>query len=489
LECLAQADLVLYDQLVPIRLLEHASAAAERICVTTLGGYAERWPRIHQTIVDAARQGRRVVRLKGGDPFLFGRGAEEAAALREAGIPCEVVPGVTAGLGASAFAGIPLTHRSCASAVAFVTGHEDPCKDSNLLDWSALARFPGTLVLYMAIARLESITSKLLAQGKAADTPSAVIHRATTASQRTLIAPLSELAAAVRAAGLTSPAVVVIGPVVQLRESLEWFEQRPLFGKHILVTRPQNQAGRLVHRLEELGASAVVLSAVVIREPADWPSVDKVLGQLATYQWLVFTSANGVHAFVRRLLHSGRDLRALGSLRLAVIGPSTAEALRSYHLEPDVIPIEYCSESLAAALKERTVGQRLLLARADRGRDLLREELARSAHVDQVAVYSQVDAVNADSEEFGPLRRGEIDYITLTSSNIARNLVGKLDAATLNRIKAGMIGIVTISPVTSQTVRELGLPVAAEATTFTTDGLVDALVRLATGVGEGTNRA
>jgi uroporphyrinogen III methyltransferase/synthase len=483
-ECLAQANLIVYDQLVPARLLDHVPAAAECICVTALGSYAERGPRILTTMIEAVRQGKCVVRLKGGDPFVFGRGAEEAAALREAGIPCEIVPGVTAGLGASAFAGIPLTHRSCASAVAFITGHEDPNKDSNLLDWSALARFPGTLVFYMAMARLDVIAAKLLTHGKAPDTPTAVIHRATTAAQRTLTAPLSDVAAAVRAAGITSPAIVVAGPVVNLRESLQWFEQRPLFGKRVLVTRPRNQAGRLARKLEELGATVAVLPAVALRDPSNWSLVDNALGQLGLYQWLVFTSANGVHAFLHRLLQTGRDLRALGSVRLAVIGPSTAEALRSYNLEPDVIPSEYCSESLAAALKERTAGQRVLLARADRGRDLLREELAKTAQVDQVAVYCQSDVLEADAAELTLLRTGEIDYITLTSSYIAGSLARALDTTILDRIESGVLKIVTISPVTSQTVRELGLPVAAEASTYTTDGLVNALIKLAVGESE-----
>jgi uroporphyrinogen III methyltransferase/synthase len=481
-ECLARADLVVYDRLVPVRMLDHAPPAAERICVQDLPGcHPERWPHIHRTLIEAARQGKRVVRLKGGDPFLFGRGGEEAEALRQAGISFEVVPGVTAGLGAAACAGIPLTHRLHASAVAFVTGHEHPDKPGSSVDWPGLARFSGTLVIYMGIARLAEITRALLDCGKAADTPAAAIRWGTTGEQRTVEAPLGDLAAAVRAAGLTAPAVVIIGAVVGLRRDLAWFERRPLFGRRVLVTRPRHQAADLVRRLEELGALPIVLPAVEIREPADWSPVDRALARLADYQWVVFTSANGVHALVRRLRAVGRDLRAMGGLRLAAIGPSTADALRGYHLEPDLVPGAFDSEHLALALKDRAAGQRILLARADRGRDVLRQELGTVAVVDQVAVYSQVDALEESSATLDQLQHGEIEYVTLTSSNIARALLRTLDVESRRRIEAGEVKLVCISPHTGAAVRELGLPVAAEAAEYTTAGVVAALLALAGG--------
>jgi uroporphyrinogen III methyltransferase/synthase len=249
-----------------------------------------------------------------------------------------------------------------------------------------------------------------------------------------------------------------------------------LFGKRVLVTRPRHQASEMLRRLEELGAVPVLLPAVEIREPADWAPVDRAIHDLAGYQWLVFTSANGVHAFLRRLRHLGRDLRAFGGIQLAAIGPATADALRGYHLEPDLIPGAFRSEDLAAVLKEPAAGQRVLLARADRGRDLLRQELAAVAAVEQVAVYSQVDAVEACPEVLAQIRQGEMDYITLTSSNIARALVQRLDAESRGRIESGAVQLVSISPVTSAAVRELGLPVAAEATEYTTAGLIAALV-------------
>ncbi len=473
-ECLSRADLVLHDRLVPERLLECVPAGAQRVCVDEFHGcHPERWPHIYQMMIDAARQGRRVVRLKGGDPFLFGRGGEEAEALRRAGIPFEVVPGVTAALGAAACAGIPLTHRLHASAVAFVTGHQKAdAVDS--LDWSALARFPGTLVVYMGIARLPHIIQQLLRHGKPADTPAAVVRWGTTPDQQTLTATLTALPEAVQAAGLTAPALVIVGPVVALRSELAWFESRPLFGKHVLVTRPRGQAGDMVRRLEELGASVHWMPAVEIGEPADWAPVDRAIAGLERYQWLVFTSVNGVDAFLGRMLRSGRDLRALAPARLAAIGPATADALRAYHLEPDLVPEVFTSEALAAALKERVAGGRVLLARADRGREVLRTELAAVAEVEQVAVYSQRDAEGID-----PAVLAAMDFVTLTSSNIARALLRALDEESLQRIRTGRVRLVTISPVTSAEVRALGLPVAAEAREATGAGVVEALVRCA----------
>jgi uroporphyrinogen III methyltransferase/synthase len=480
-ECLARADLVLYDQLVPARLLTFAPANAERICVAQLAPtHAERYQPIQQTMIDAARQGRRVVRLKGGDPFLFGHGGEEAEALRQAGIPFEIVPGITAAFGAAAYAGIPLTHRNHASAVALVTGHEDPEKPESVIDWQSLARFSGTLALYMSMSRLAQNVHSLIQHGKDPQTPAALVHRATTGEQRVVEAPLAELPQAAHLAGITPPVVVFIGEVVSLRSEISWFERLPLFGKRVLVTRPRHQADELVHRLEQLGAVAMLLPALQIREPADWSPVDRALANLDEYHWLVFTSANGVQAFVRRLRSGGRDLRALGHLRLAAIGEQTAAALRSYHFEPDLIPAAFRSENLAAQLRDHVVGKKVLLARADRGRDVLRQELEGVAQVEQVAVYSQVDVRAADPVVLERLGRGEIDFVTVTSSNIARALWALLDSASREQILGGRVKLISISPVTSATLREMGLPVAAEAEVFTAAGVVDALVKVQT---------
>jgi len=483
LECLQRADLVIYDKLVSETVLEHAPPGAELMCVTELGKHhVDRYLPVQEAMVEAAKKGKCVVRLKGGDPFLFGRGGEEAEALRQANIPYEIVPGVTAALGAAGFAGVPLTHRSHASAVAFVTGHENPAKPESALDWAALARFPGTLVVYMGMSRLEQITQALLEQGKPPDTPAVAVQWASIGLQHTVEAPLGDLASAVTEEGITAPAVVIIGSVVSLRKQLAWFEKQPLFGKRVLVTRPRRQASELAHGLVLLGAVPIILPAVDIRPPADWTPVDRALTKLQAYHWVVFTSVNGVHAFMERLKVVDQDVRAFGTAKLAAIGPKTAEALEQYHLKPDLVPEKFQSENLARVLKERIKpGQRILLARADRGRDLLQKELAGIAQVEQIAVYSQVDAIAADSPAVDSLRRGEIDCVTLTSSNIARALIRSLDEPCRVRLESGQVKLVSISPVTSAEVRQMGLPIAAEAAEATTKGLLEALIRLASG--------
>ncbi|MFO0926629.1 MAG: uroporphyrinogen-III C-methyltransferase [Gemmataceae bacterium] len=480
-ECLRLADVVLYDRLVNPRLLEHAPAAARRVCVEELPGTSQpdRWPYIHALLIAEARQGRRVVRLKGGDPMVFGRAGEEAVALREAGIAYEIVPGVTAAAAASACAAVPLTHRDHSSAVALVTGHEQPGKPSSRLDWEALARFPGTLVFYMGVSRVAPIVQALTAHGLAGDTPAAVVERASTPAQRTVTATLAALPAVVEREGVRAPALLLIGPVVTLRDSIAWFERRPLFGKTVLVTRPRHQAADMVRQIEELGGAAVVLPTVEVLDPPDWSAVDGALARLATFHWLVFTSVNGVDTFVRRLRQTGRDLRALGGVKLAAIGPATAEALRRYHLDPDLVPPVYNSEGLAAALAERVGGQRVLLARADRGLEVLRVELSQVADVEQVAVYHQRDVdLDPDDETLARVIRGEIEYVTLTSSNIARSLLAALGPAGHEAIRQGRVKLVTISPTTSGAVRAMGLPVAAETDVYTTAGVVQALCRL-----------
>jgi uroporphyrinogen III methyltransferase/synthase len=360
--------------------------------------------------------------------------------------------------------------------VALVAGHEDPSKPESHIDWKALASFPGTLVIYMGVGRLAQIVKMLLENGKDPDTPAAVIEQATTARQRTVTAVLRGLDLCASTAGVKSPALIIIGPVVSLHSKLAWFERRPLFGKNVLVTRPRGQARALVRKLEQLGAIVHLAPAVEIAEPKDWTLADRAMLNLDQYQWLVFTSSNGVDALVSRLRYLKRDLRALGALKLAAIGPGTADTLRNYHLEPDLVPPEFRSESLATALRSLVSGQSVLLARADRGRDILREELAAVARVEQITIYSQTDGARPEPGVLELIRTGRMDYITFTSSNIARSFCRHLGDANRARIAAGQVRLVSISPVTSATIREMGLPVAAEATDFTTAGLLAALV-------------
>ena len=484
-EVLAKADLILYDQLVPPRLLDLANPAAETLCVRDLpGNHPDKYPHIHARLIESARAGKIVVRLKGGDPLIFGRGGEEAEALREAGVPYEVVPGVTAALAAAAFLDLPLTHRNYASAVAFVTGHELPTKPGNKLNWQVLAAFPGTLAIYMGIARLPLIVAELLKYGKDPATPSVIVERASTGDMRTVTAPLAELDLARRNAGLESPGLILIGDAVAHRPESSWFQQRPLFGHRVLVTRPRHQAEPMMHRLEELGAVAYRLPTMEIRD-ADPGPVDAMLAEVraGAWDWLAFASANGVNAVVRRALAVG-DLRVFGRVKFAAIGPKTADALRAFHLKADVVPAAtFNSEGLIESLRPHVQGQRVLLARANRGRDVLPVELAKFARVKQVTVYEQVDAVDTSSGVFDALRRGEIGFVTLTSSNVARGILAAFDQTTRDRVYRGEIRLVAISPETAIAVREVGFPVAGVAEVFTADGVIAEVCRLATSAG------
>jgi len=482
-EVLGRADLVLYDQLVPERLLDLAPPGSERLCVRDLPGqHPDKYPHIHQKLIAAAAAGKTVVRLKGGDPLIFGRGGEEAEALRAAGLAYEIVPGVSAAIAAGAYLELPLTHRQYASAVAFVTGHELPNKPGNKLDWKALAAFPGTLAIYMGIARLPVLVNELLKYGKPPDTPAGIVERASVGEQRSVFATLATIEDARRHAGLEAPGLILIGEAVAHRAPHPWFEGRPLFGRRVLVTRPAHQAAGMVRKLEHLGAVVSRMPVVEVREPADPAPVDRALAQLRAgeWDWLVFTSANGVHALLRRLDLIGRDLRDLGRVQLAAIGPKTADALREHRLRADLVPATtFSSEGLLEALKPHVTGKRVLLARANRGRQLLRDALAAVATVQQVTVYDQVDTVDPDAAVLDALRRGEIRYVTLPSSNIARGVLGGFDETIRGRVERGEIQLVAISPETGNAVRELGLSVAAEAATFTEDGLIQAVVDLA----------
>ncbi|HEY2785906.1 MAG TPA: uroporphyrinogen-III C-methyltransferase [Fimbriiglobus sp.] len=480
-EVLARADLVVHDQLVPRRILDLANPGAEIICVRDLPGqHPEKYPHIYSLLVDRANLGQCVVRLKGGDPLVFGRGGEEAEALRAAGVAYEIVPGVTAALAASAFLDMPLTHRGYASAVALITGHELPSKPGNRIDWEALAKFPGTLAIYMGIARLPLIVAELIRFGKRPETPACVVERAGTGDMRSVTATLASLDDARRQAGLEAPGLILIGEAVTHRRDPSWFESRPLFGQRVLVTRPRHQAETMIQRLESLGAVTYHLPAVEIRPPTDPGPLDAAIRLLNNWQWIVFTSANGVDFFVNRVKHLGLDLRVFGGVKLAAIGPKTAAALRGYHLEPDTTPPStFSSEGLAATLAPHVAGTRVLLARANRGREFLSEELSKTAVVDRVTVYDQIDAADPHHEAYGLLRRGEIRFVALSSSNVAKAVLAGFDETTNARVRRGEIELVAISPETGRAIRELGYPVAAEAERFTAEGLIDAVISLA----------
>jgi uroporphyrinogen III methyltransferase / synthase len=465
LELLARADVILHDRLIPAGALDGARDDAELVGVgKEAGGRSTPQEEIERLMVQRAREGREVVRLKGGDPFVFGRGGEEAEALRAAGVPYEVVPGVTAGVAAPAYAGIPVTHRDHASAVAFVTGHEDPDKPESALDWAALARFPGTLVFYMGVRRLGAIAERLLAEGRPHDEPAAVVQAGTLPDQRTVTAPLGELAERTEATGIGAPAVTVVGPVAGLHDALAWLAARPLHGRTVAVTRARAQASALAARLRALGAGVVEAPAIRI-EPLAGEAPD-----VSAYDLVCLTSANGVRLLFERLGEAGQDARALAGATVAAIGPGTAAALREHGIEADVLPERSVAESLVDALREVPV-KRALVARAAEARDVLPDALReRGAEVDVLALYETV----AEPLDDGTLAAARAaDYVTFTSSSTVRFF---LDAAGGDAGLSDGTRIVSIGPVTSSTLREHGLEPDVEAARHDVDGVLDALV-------------
>ncbi|KAA0140683.1 uroporphyrinogen-III C-methyltransferase [Gimesia chilikensis] len=478
IECLQKADLILYDGLVNPLILQHVSSEVERTCRVSEGCKNRRvlqQDEINQRLISAALEGKTVVRLKGGDPFIFGRGSEEAAALRNAGIEFEVVPGITAATAAAGYAGISVTHRAHASAVALITGHEDPTKPDSALDYDVLAKFPGTLVFYMGLHKLERIVESLMQAGKAEETPAAVISRGTTPFQKTVQSTLSQLPEQVRQAGLVAPSLIVIGDCVSLRDQIAWFEQKPLFGLRIGITRAEEQSEPEIKRALELGAQPVLLPTIEIGPPADWEPVDSAIARLDEYQWLVFTSANGVNYFLNRLWETGYDARKLARLKIATIGPSTAEALQQFHLRADLIPDQYRAEALAAALKPLVQSQKILWAGANRGREVLQTELAEvSATVDKIVVYENHDVASWGSESLELLESGEIDWIGLSSPSIARNF-SRLLTEDIRQHLGSRTRLVSISPVTTQAATDVGLQIDAEAEEYLWDGIFAAI--------------
>lgn len=476
---LGMADVVVYDHLANARLLDLTPPSALHIRAGKwIGRCTLRQDEINDALLEHAKAGKTVVRLKGGDPLVFGRGAEEADFLRSHGVPFEFVPGVTAGVGVTAYAGIPLTLRGVSSAVAFVTGHQDPASlardDRSRIDWSALARFPGTLIFYMGVTHLESIRQALIGEGKAPETPAAVIESGTLPAQRVIVGSLADIVEKAREANARPPALLAIGEVVNQRREISWFESRPLFGQRIVVTRPLGEALREATPLEDLGAEVLIAPMVEIRPPDDFGPLDEAMSQIDDYDWIVFASVNGVRGFMRRLLANRGDIRAIGGAKLAAIGPATAEALAEYHLKADLIPPSYRSESLAESLVKVAAGSRILLARADRGRTILQDELGRVAQVDQVITYRNADAEAIDDSILERLEEGSVDWITLTSPAIARRFHALLSEAARAQIGRA-VKLATISPVTTEAATALGWEVAVEATEHSWDGLIRAL--------------
>jgi uroporphyrinogen III methyltransferase/synthase len=475
-ELLAECDAVVFDALVNPAILSGSAIpdAAERHFVGKRGGESSaRQEDIEALLVRLARDGKRVVRLKGGDPFVFGRGSEEAQALAHAGISFEVVPGITAGVAAPAYAGIPVTHRAVATSVTFITGHEDPAKGESGTDWSALARTGGTLVLYMGVRRLPDIVSALAAGGMSLDTPAGMVEWGTFPRQRTLTATLGTLVDAARREAISAPSITIIGNVVALRDEIRWFDERPLFGKRIIVTRARSRASQLAERLAALGADVIEAPAISI-EPLDPAPLRTALGTLGDYEWVILTSGNAVEITLRELRACGLDARAFAGTKLVAVGPATAATLAERGLTADLIPERFVAEGVVDALRDRgdVRGARVLYPRAEGARDYLPIELKKlGADVQDIPIYRSIPDATGAMAAREALEVGSVDLVTFTSSSTVRYFVESvgLDAARRARI-------VSMGPITSETARTLGLQVAVEARDSTIDSLVDAVI-------------
>lgn len=478
LEKIRTADVIVYDYLAGETFLREARQDAELIYVGKTGRHhTVEQPDINELLVRKAREGKSVVRLKGGDPYVFGRGGEEAEELVHAGIPYEVVPGVTSAVAAPAYAGIPVTHRDHASMVTFITGHEDPSKEVTAIDWATLARNPGTLVFLMGVKNLAQISEALQVHGKPPKTPAALVQWGSTPRQVSLISTLADIPRDANQKGLKPPAVLVVGSVVSLGEKLAWFERKPLFGKRILITRSREQSRKMADRIAELGAEPVLFPTIQIVPPEDFGPLDQAIARIGSFDWVIFTSVNGVERFFQRYFQLREDIREMTGPRIGAIGPVTSAALRVRGLKVDVLAREFTAEGLLDFLhKENLSGKRVLIPRAEKARDVLPEGIrAQGGQVEVVPVYRTVippaQQIEAVVEK---LSKKEIDAVTFTSSSTVTHLVEMLGEGRASELLRSVV-IASIGPITSQTIRETGLAVQVEATHYTVEGLIDAL--------------
>lgn len=479
LEAIAKADCLVYDRLADDRLLAHARADAELIYVGKASSeHTLRQEEINALLVAKACEGKTVVRLKGGDPFVFGRGGEEALELVAAGIAFEVVPGVTSAVAVPAYAGIPVTHRGIAASFAVITGHEDPTKGESSLRWDKLAQGADTLVFLMGVENLPHITAKLIEHGRSPATPAAVIRWGTKPEQEALVTTVGAAAEDVAKNGLKPPAIFIVGEVVGLRDKLAWFDRRPLFGRRVLVTRAREQASSLTGALEALGAECIEAPAITIVPPESYEPLDAAIASLGSYDWLVFTSVNGVDHFLARLQAAGLDSRALGGRKLAAIGVATAARLRQAGLIADIVPAEFRAEGIVEALAGHIKpGTRLLVPRAEVARDVLPEKLAEmGAVVDIVTAYRTVSGDSDGPALAGRLAAGEIDLVTFTSSSTVTNLLRLLGPAGPDVVAKARVAC--IGPVTAETCLENGIRPDVIAEEYTIAGLVKAIGEL-----------
>jgi uroporphyrinogen III methyltransferase/synthase len=476
-ELLASCDTIVYDALVNPLLVDDGwigrTNGAERIFVGKRGGAPSmEQSEITALLVRLARDGKRVVRLKGGDPLVFGRGGEEAIALAGEGLAFEIVPGVTAGVAAPAYAGIPVTHRGVSTSVTFITGHEDPGKDKDQTDWSALARAGGTLVLYMGVSRLAKIATALMSGGRSPSTPAAIIEWGTYPRQRTVTATLATLAETAAREKVIAPSIAIIGDVVRVRDEMRWFDRRPLFGRTIVVTRAREQASQLRTLLEIAGASVIEAPAIRI-EPLDQAPLRAAVEQIAMYDWLVVSSRNAVELLWTALRDLGLDARALARTKLCAVGPATADALLAHGLAVDLIPDRYVAEGVIVKFRARSDvrSARVLFPRAAGARELLPAAMREmGADVSEIEIYRSVPDLSGLDTLRAALDASTVDLVTFTSASTVRHFVDALGAERARTVRGASIG-----PVTSDAARTLGVPVAIEAAESTIASLVQAI--------------
>ncbi len=479
---LQRAEVVVYDYLANKKLLDYAPDNAILIYAGKKGGglHAYTQEGINQLLIDHGKNGKMVVRLKGGDPFIFGRGAEEIEALVKEGIAFEVVPGVTSATAAATYAGIPITHRDYTASVAFITGHEDPTKKQSNIQWDKLATGAGTIVIYMGIKNLPIITKKLIKYGRDPKTPVAVVRWASTPEQHSVEGTLETITEVVRKAGVKPPALVIVGDVVKLRNTIDWFEKRALFGKRIVVTRTREQASELVAQLNENGASCLEYSTIHIEGVEDYQILDNSLNNITTYDWILFTSLNAVTYFFKRLFDLGLDSRNLGGPKIGVVGKTTAEELLKYGLKADLIPKEFTGEGLAQSLLEQDIKDcKILLPRATKAREILPDTLNKNgAEVTIAPVYQNLPPKGRKHELRDQLENGEIDLLTFTSSSTVTNFLSMVDAQSQQELHQllNKVAIAAIGPVTAKTVIESGLQVDIQPERYTIVDMVASIV-------------
>jgi uroporphyrinogen III methyltransferase/synthase len=473
-EALRTADVLLYDALVSDAVLALVPRQCERVFVGKRGSdHAMAQAEIESLMVSRAADGKRVVRLKGGDPFVFGRGAEEAQALRAAGVAFDIVPGISSALAAPAYAGIPVTHRDHNSAFTVATGREDPAKPTSALDWAKLADPHRTLVFLMASGNIDEVAGRLTAHGLVASTPVAVVQDGTRPTQRTCVGTLATIGDATKRAGIGAPAVVVIGDVVRLRDRIRWFDVAPLFGKAVLVTRAAEQAAEFAQALAQRGAEPILAPVIAIEPPDDLLAARRCVDELHSYAWVVFTSANGVDAFFDRLAALDADARYLGRVKVATIGEKTAERLGRYGVRPDIVPAEFIGEEIARSLIEAArAGDRILVYRAQDARDILPQMLA-DAGLNPTVVAAYRTALVRDPNF--PEKVARADVLTFTSASTVRGFIGQFESGAAAVEAASQKTVACIGPITAEAAREAGLRVDAIADTFTTSGLIEAL--------------